>query len=187
MASPFPQRPLALLTVAAACFALPVTAALEVAGSSTVTPVVAEAAEAIRAESKMEIIVDPAGGSSGGISALGDNRVDVAMSSRPLRPADFEKFPDADFEATAIGFDAVALVVSKDVWDGGVRQLTRAQARAIYEGKVKRWSDLGGPDQRIVFFNKEPGRGTWSMFAQWAYGDADDAPLVAHPEVGSNQ
>lgn len=167
--------------------ALPATAALEVAGSSTVTPVVADAAELLRVESKMEIIVDPAGGSSGGISALGDDRVDVAMSSRPLRPADFEKFPHADFEATAIGFDAVALVVSKDVWEGGVRSLTRAQARSIYDGTIARWSEIGGPDRRIVFFNKEPGRGTWSTFAEWAFGSADNAPLVAHPEVGSNQ
>lgn len=173
--------------VALVLLATPASAALEVAGSSTVTPVVAEAADLLRTEQRLDIIVDPAGGSSGGINALGDGRVDVAMSSRPLRHTDSEKYPRAAFEATAIGYDAVALVVSKDVWEGGIRSLNRAQARAIYEGRIKRWSELGGPDRRIVFFNKEPGRGTWSMFAQWAYGKAEEAPLVAHPEVGSNQ
>lgn len=187
---PHPPRHRGRLGATLAAFTLlatPAMAALEVNGSSTVTPVIAEAAEVLHARTGIDILVDPAGGSSGGIGALGDGRADVAMSSRPLHRADFEKFPSAHFEATTIGFDAVALVVSKDVWEGGVRHLSRAQARAIYEGTIKRWSEVGGPDRRIVFFNKEPGRGTWSMFAAWAYGKAEDAPLVAHPEVGSNQ
>lgn len=161
-------------------------APLRVNGSSTVTPVVTEAAEQLQAQG-LSIQVDPAGGSSGGISALGDGRIDVAMSSRPIRASDHEKFPGTDFRPVAIGYDAVAVVVSRDVWEGGVRQLSREQLQGIYEGKVRRWSELGGPDRRIVFFNKEPGRGTWSMFAGWLYGDADKAPLVSFPEVGSNQ
>lgn len=161
-------------------------AALKVNGSSTVTPVVTEAAEQLQGQG-LSIQVDPAGGSSGGISALGDGRIDVAMSSRPLKASDHERFPGTDFRSVAIGYDAVALVVSRDVWEGGVRQLSREQLQGIYEGRIRRWSELGGPDRRIVFFNKEPGRGTWSMFAGWLYGDADKAPLVSFPEVGSNQ
>jgi len=59
--------------------------------------------------------------------------------------------------------------------------------RAIYEGEIRNWNALGGPDRRIAFFNKEPGRGTWEVFARWLYGDAEDAPLVAFLEVGSNE
>jgi phosphate transport system substrate-binding protein len=44
-----------------------------------------------------------------------------------------------------------------------------------------------GPDRRIVFFNKEPGRGTWEVFAKWAYGDPKKAPEVSFPEVGANE
>ena len=68
-----------------------------------------------------------------------------------------------------------------------MKALSRAQVRQIYEGKVKNWKELGGPDRRIVFFNKEPGRGTWEVFAHWLYGDAKKAPSVSFPEVGANE
>lgn len=160
---------------------------LRVNGSTTVNPVVSRAAEVLRAEQGLEITVDTQGGSSGGISALGDGRVEVGMSSRPLDERDREKYPETDFKPVRIAVDALALVVSKDVWEGGVRALGREEVRRIYEGEVQSWSAVGGPDQPIVFFNKEPGRGTWEVFADWLYGDADEAPFVSHPEVGSNE
>ncbi|MEL7240271.1 MAG: phosphate ABC transporter substrate-binding protein, partial [Planctomycetota bacterium] len=111
----------------------------------------------------------------------------VGMSSKPLKDADHEKYPDADLRAVQIGADAVAMVVARDVYEGGVRSLTSAQLRDIYEGRVTNWSEVGGADRPIVFFNKEPGRGTWEVFAKALYGDADDAPAVSHPEVGGNE
>lgn len=160
---------------------------LRINGSTTVNPVVARAAEILRAEEGMEILVDTQGGSSGGISALGDGRVEVAMSSRPLDDSDRRKYPDADFRPVTLGYDAVALAVSRDVWEGGVRSLTRDQARGLYEGEIDNWRVLGGPERAVAFFNKEPGRGTWEVFADWLYGSADEAPRVDLPEVGANR
>jgi len=160
---------------------------LRINGSTTVNPVVSEAAELLRAEAGLEILVDTQGGSSGGLTALGEGRVEVAMSSRPVQDRDRERYPDVDFRPARIGVDAVALVVSRDVWTGGVRALGREQIRAIYEGRTLEWSRLGGPDRPVVFFDKEPGRGTWEVFADWLYGDAGRAPLISHPRVGSNE
>lgn len=160
---------------------------LKINGSTTVNPVVARAAEILRAEQDMEIQVDTQGGSSGGIAALGDGRIEVAMSSRPLLDDDRRRYPQTRFQPLSIGHDAVALVVSRDVWEGGARSLTKNEVRRIYEGEVTNWKSVGGPDRRIVFFNKEPGRGTWEVFAHWLYGSSEAAPLVALPEVGSNQ
>ena len=146
---------------------------LRINGSTTVNLPVAEAAEILRAEEKLAIQVDTQGGSSGGISMLAEGLVEVGMSSRHVTDADRAKFPKCDFREIRIGEDAVALVVSKSVWDNGVRALTKAQARAIYEGRITNWKDVGGAKaQRIVFFNKEPGRGTWEVFVHWAYGGA---------------
>src|SRR4029453_10749891 len=39
----------------------------------------------------------------------------------------------------------------------------------------------------IPFFNKEPGRGTWEVFAHWLYGNPRQAPAVNFPEVGGNE
>lgn len=176
-------RALALLLV----FPSVVAAALRVNGSTTVNAVVTEAAELLRTRKGMQIEVDTQGGSTGGISALGDGRVQVAMISRPVTDDDRAKYPKVAFNPVSIGVDAVAIIVSRDVWEGGVKALSREQARQIYEGKATNWKQLGGPDRRIVFFNKEPGRGTWEVFAHWLYGDAKKAPSVSFPEVGANE
>ncbi len=156
-------------------------------GSTTVNPIVVEAAEILRTEKKATIYVDTQGGSSGGIAALGEGRAEIGMISRELEPDDSRKFPKVRFQATRIGIDALALVVSRDVWEGGVHILSRPQVQEIYEGKITNWKAVGGPDRRIVFFNKEPGRGTWEAFAKWLYGDPKKAPDVSHPEVGANE
>ena len=118
---------------------------------------------------------------------LGEGLVQMGMSSKPVSAADRAKFPKCDFRETHIGEDAVAMIVSKDVWDGGVRAMSREQLAGIYEGRIRNWKEVGGPDRRIAFFNKEPGRGTWEVFAHWLYGDAKKAPAVSFPEVGGNE
>jgi phosphate transport system substrate-binding protein len=160
---------------------------LKVNGSTTVNLPVAEAAEVLRAAKKMDIQVDTQGGSAGGISMLAEGQVQVGMSSKPISDEDRKKYPQCDFRETHIGEDAVAMIVSKDVWDGGVRTLTRQQAKDIYEGRVTNWKQLGGTTGRVAFFNKEPGRGTWEVFVHWLYGSPKAAPQVSFPEVGGNE
>lgn len=64
---------------------------------------------------------------------------------------------------------------------------TKQQIQAIYESKITNWRDLGGKPQKIAFFNKEPGRGTWEVFVHWLYGSPKSAPQVSFPEVGGNE
>lgn len=160
---------------------------LKVNGSTTVNLVAAEAAEILRAEKGMTITVDTQGGSSGGISGIGDGSIDVGMASKPVSDDDRKKYPRVSFVETHLGEDAVALVVSADVYDGGVRTVTKQQVKDLYESRITSWKQLGGPDRKVVFFNKEPGRGTWEVFAHWLYGNPKAAPEVNHPEVGGNE
>jgi phosphate transport system substrate-binding protein len=160
---------------------------LKVNGSTTVNLPVAEAAEILRAEQKMDIQVDTQGGSSGGISMLGDGLVQVGMLSKHVSDDDRAKYPTVKFNEIRIGEDAVALIVSKDVWEGGVHALAKQQIKDIYEGKITNWKDVGGNSQKIAFFNKEPGRGTWEVFVHWVYGNPKAAPQVSFPEVGGNE
>ena len=174
-----------LLSVILAGSALAET--LKINGSTTVNLPVAEAAEILRAEQKMDIQVDTQGGSSGGISMLGDGLVEIGMLSKHVSDDDRAKYPAVKFHEIHIGEDAVALIVSKDVWDSGVKTLTKSQIKDIYEGKITNWKDVGGKPQRIAFFNKEPGRGTWEVFVHWVYGNPKAAPQVSFPEVGGNE
>jgi len=175
-----------LVAVSLATFAQAET--LKINGSTTVNLPVAEASEILRAEKKLDIQVDTQGGSSGGISMLGDGQVQIGMISKHVSDDDRKKYPNCMFKEIQIGEDAVALIVSKDVWDNGVRTLTKQQAKDIYEGKITNWKDVGGAkSQRIAFFNKEPGRGTWEVFVHWVYGGPKAAPQVSFPEVGGNE
>src|SRR3954468_4380125 len=102
------------LLFASGIIAVPLFAeSLKVNGSTTVNLPVAEAAETLRAEKKMDIQVDTQGGSSGGISMLGEGLVQVGMASKHISDDDRAKFSKVTFKETQIGEDAVALIVSK--------------------------------------------------------------------------
>lgn len=159
---------------------------IRINGSSTVNPVMTEIAEILRSEHGLAISVDVQGGSSGGISSAADGSADIGMSSKSVSREDRRRFGSADLRSISIGSDAVALGVHRSVADRGVVALNRAQVRDVYEKKITNWIELGGPDQPIVFFDKEPGRGTWEVFAEWLYPDAD-APTISHSQVGGNE
>ena len=56
---------------------------LKINGSTTVNLPAAEASEVLR-EKGLNIQIDTQGGSSGGISMLGEERVDIGMSSKKI-------------------------------------------------------------------------------------------------------
>ena len=162
---------------------------LKVNGSTTVHPVVAEAADVLRAARGLRIRLDVQGGSSGGISQLGEGLADVGTASKPVSDEDRARFPACDFRATRIGIDGVALAVSRPVYDGGVRAITRGEALGLFEGRIENWSELGGPDLPVFVYDKEPGRGTREVFERWAYGAAVP-PAVSfdrYAQVGGNE
>ncbi|HEV3496480.1 MAG TPA: substrate-binding domain-containing protein, partial [Actinomycetes bacterium] len=78
--------------------------------------------------------------------------------------------------STHIGSDAVGIVVRREVYDGGVRNLTRDQLKALFEGRVRNWRELGGPDVEVFLYDKEPGRGTREVIDTYLYGSAKAPP-----------
>lgn len=149
---------------------------LKIAGAPTVSLPLLDAADILKKEKHITLEISTEGGSStSGITALGLNDVDVAMSSRIVTAEDRAQFPGINFTEIYFGEEAAVLVVSQDVWDAGVRTLTRAQAKGIYEGKIKNWKEVGGADQPITGYSAEPGRGVWACYFQWIYEDATKA------------
>src|SRR5688572_18928572 len=82
-------------------------ATLRINGSTTVNASAAEASEILRAEKKMNIAIDTQGGSSGGISGVGDGSIDIGMTSKSITADDRARYPKVDFVATQVGEDAV--------------------------------------------------------------------------------
>ena len=162
---------------------------LRISGSTTVNPVAADAAEVLRTRG-LKITVDAQGGSAGGIAQLGQGQVEMAMSSKPVSEQDRRAFPATDFQTTHIGSDAVGIVVRRDIYDGGVRSLSRDQLKALFEGRVRNWRELGGPDVEVFVYDKEPGRGTRELIEAYLYGTQKAPPPPrsnAFAVVGGNE
>lgn len=156
-------------------------AAMRVSGSTTVAPVAADAAQALRGRG-VEATVATQGGSAGGIAQLGSGQIDIAMSSKPLSEADRAAHPGTDFHATQIGADAVGVIITKKVADAGVSNLTKKQVRGLFEGKITNWTQVGGPDLDVFVYDKEPGRGTREVLDTYLYGKSTPPPP---PETGN--
>lgn len=159
---------------------------LRVAGSPTVAELVVEVARLLRDERGLELTVTSTERSAGGIAALGAEKIDIAMSSRRITPVERADAPKLNFTEIPVGEQVVALGVSRDVWEAGVRILSREQMQRIYESKTTNWRELGGPDAKIVLFNFKSGHGVWEFFAEWLYGDLSKAPEVRFPTVSSH-
>lgn len=161
---------------------------VRIQGSTTVNPIMTEVAELLRKRQGMKITVDTQGGSSGGISAVSDGSADIGMSSKPVSEAD-QKKAKRKILAHVVGFDAVALVVSTPIYEGGVKALDRQQIADIFTGKIKNWKQVGGPDKAIFVYNKEPGRGTRAIFEKFVF--LGKAPAIKafknYAEVGANE
>src|SRR6187402_3089955 len=101
-------------------------------------------------------LIAPGGGAAGALKINGSTTVNLpAAEAAEILRAEKKLNIQVDTQGGSsggiaqVGEDAVALIVSKDVYEGGVRSLTKQQAKDVYESKVTNWKDLGGPDQRI--------------------------------------
>ena len=104
------------------------------------------------------------GGSGTGIAALINGTTDVANSSRPIKSDEKAKVRDRYNvlpAETAVAQDGVALYVHES---NGVSQLTVEQIKAIYQGDVTNWKQVGGADAPIVVYSRENSSGTYVFF-----------------------
>ncbi len=105
-------------------------------------------------------VATSARGSSQGIQSLLDGSVDVAASSRPLTPQEQAQ----GLETIPIALDRIAIVVGINNPFNG--RLTSDQVKAIFQGQVTNWSELGGPNAVIRVINRPPVSGTHQTFKE---------------------
>ena len=72
-----------------------------------------------------------------------------------------------------VGFDAICLVVSPDVYDSGVTTLTKDEVKQIYAGDITNWEELGGPNTEIFVIGRRPGSGTRDTFNEIIMGSRE--------------
>ena len=175
-------RPFFSLTLLAAALLTGRAAAgsYKMQGSPVIAHVMVSAAPALEAQGiKIRVWVEGSGTLAAAV--MGEGQVDFALMMRHLNATDRAHFPQREMKEFMIGMEAVALIVPQDVWESGVRSLTKAQVLGIYEGTIKNWKEVGGADAPIKFFNAERGRGVWELFATWLYGETRKAPMGKFP------
>ncbi len=144
-------------------------------GSTTVLPVAQATAEAFM-DANPEINISVRGGGSGvGVAALQNKTVDIANSSRPMKSKEISQCKSKGINPTAysIANDGISMVVHKN---NGIKNLSVAQIRDIYTGKVKNWKDLGGANMPIVVISRDVASGTYEVFNEKALSGAKVDP-----------
>ena len=159
---------------------------IRVAGSTTVLPIVSRAAERFQDSNSMVKITVNAGGSGVGIHGAGTRRFDIGLASREITPKEKLRYALSKIKTVVIGRDAVACVVSSEVFHGGVHALSKQQIGDIYLGKITNWQEVGGPDRQIVVIDKETHRGTRHVFMRYVFGDSKARAPGARLVTGSN-
>lgn len=170
-----------LASLAAVCLVHAAAAeSFKMQGSPVLAHVMIAAAPVLRQQG-IDIKVEVEGSGTIALAYMGDRHVDFALTMRALNVQDRARFPEREFKEFRLGMQAVALIVPSDVWESGVRAITKEQLQAVYEGRMRNWKELGGADLPIKFFSSERGLGVWELAFTWVYGEARRVPLAKFP------
>ncbi len=168
------QHKVVIFVLALILAALPVLAKktqITCSGSTTVLPIAQATAEAFM-DANPNINISVRGGGSGvGVAALQNGTVQIANSSRPMKAKEVTQAKSKGVNPTpyAIALDGIAMVAHDS---NPVSNLTIAQIKSIYTGKIKNWKDLGGPNLPIVVISRDVASGTFEVFNEKALGGA---------------
>lgn len=173
----------ALAIIAASATVAAARDQIQVSGSSTVLPYSTIVAEAFGENSDFPTPVVESGGSSAGLKkfceGVGENTVDIANSSRPIKDSEVEACKAAgvtDIMEVRIGYDGI--VFASDI-AGNDFQFTAADwfnalsAQVVKDGQVvanpyTKWSEIRAdlPDQEILAFIPGTKHGTREVFEE---------------------
>lgn len=159
---------------------------ITVKGSDTVLPVAQKAAEVYMSEVNKDAIISVTGGGSGvGIAALIDGTTDIANASRPIKDEEVQQAKEKGITPyeTKIADDGLSVIVNPQL---GVTQLTLAQLKDIYTGKINNWKEVGGPDLKIVAITRDNSSGTYAYFKEKVLEDEEyRADALTEPSNGN--
>lgn len=104
------------------------------------------------------------GGSATGIRDLISGKADIAAMSRTLQPEEAEALAEK-YHTVGLSFlvakDALSIYIHPD---NPVRNLSIAQLKNIFTGRIKNWKQVGGKNEPIVVVTRPPNSGTYLYF-----------------------
>jgi len=176
---------IALIACAFCTSSVMATETVRVSGSTTVLPLAEGGAEAFNsAQSDYQVTVT-GGGTGVGMKNIAEGNSEIAMASREVTADEKSQFGD-NFQENLIGYDGIVIAVSKEIYDAGVISLTKDQVKQIYDGEIKNWKDLGGPDEEMLVIAREQGSGTRDTFNEEIMDDKSAETPGVNTVAGSN-
>ena len=173
--------------------------AIRLAGSTTLLPIITDAANAFRAKygtwDKVEpslpaaeiVIYTSGGGSSGGVRAAIDGTAQIGMVARDLRPQEIQRL--GEHEAHLIAIDGIVIAARHDnPLFGATDTLTREQVARIFAGEVTRYRDFasGLPDREIVLLIRDASGGSTEIMQEEVMKQrAFAASALQMPSIGT--
>ncbi len=152
---------------------------LQLEGSTTVGPIADAFAEYFKGiYTDLQITVKKTG-SGDGAAALVDGRCDIANMSRFMKEKEFAQAVTNGVMPVAhvVAMDGVCVIVHPS---NPVKELTTAQVRDIYRGKITNWNQLGGPNAKIVAISRDTSSGTYETFHGLVMNKQEMAPAVEY-------
>lgn len=159
-------------------------------GSDTLVNVAQAWAEAYGAIDPSLAVAVSGGGSGTGISSMINGTVDIANSSRAMRPEEIEaaRAQGQDPIEFIVGYDALAIFLHHD---NPLSELRVAQLASIYgeRGELTRWAQLGvtvpGCESgEIILVSRQNNSGTYAYFQEAVLGE-DEFKLGTRDMHGS--
>lgn len=112
-------------------------------------------------------------GSGAGITALIAGTIDIAESSRKMKPAEVASAKAKGFTPaeTVVAQDGLSVIVNTA---NPIQKLTFAQLSDIFTGKVTDWKDLGGKPGRITLVSRDKSSGSYDFFLNQVMRNGDE-------------
>ena len=150
-------------------------------GSTTVLPITQKAVEAYAKTNNKVSISISGGGSGNGIKALLDGSTDIANSSREMKDKEFQlaKEKGVTVREITVAYDMIVPAIHPD---NPVKNLSTGQLKAIYDGSINNWKQVGGTDSKIIVISRDTSSGTYEVWHKIIMKKADvrkDALLQA--------
>lgn len=135
-------------------------------GSDTMLLLATRWAEEYMKEHPTVSVYAEGGGSALGFKSLIKGEIDICAASRPIQAHEARQLAEK-YQRIGMGFwvakDALSIYLNPE---NPIRNLSLAQLKAIFTGKIANWEQVGGPKQPINVIIRSPNSGTYLYFKE---------------------
>jgi len=135
---------------------------INIIGSDTMFPFVKDIAELYCKSNPKHTISVSGGGSGTGLIAMKDEVAELAIASRHMKLNETQALEEKGIalREVIIAYDALSIIVNPK---NPIKKITLSQIKDVFTGKISNWKHLGGKDQPIKVYTRNPNSGTYEF------------------------